>query len=627
MWDGNSPKLQLEKHAEIRLKLLATTDVHANLYPYNYYTDMPSGTVGLSRVASLVRDVRAAGTPCLLFDNGDSLQGTPLGDYAAFERKDAAQPHPVIAAMNTLGYDAATLGNHDFNYGLPFLEDTLKDADFPVVLANVRRADNAPFLPGSTLLSVATHDSSGAAHVIKVGVIGLTPPQIMKWDAQNLNGKLCVHDIVVAATFEISHLKAEGADLIVALCHSGIGGSEHVPEMENAIVPLSRLAGIDAIVAGHSHDLFPNNTPATGSEIDPASGLINGVPVVQPGYWGSHLGIIDLRLSQDQGKWRVIDAGVSLVAITSGGPGGLPAASDDDITQAIADDHQGTLNFIRRKVGETTVPIESYLSLISNSAAIQIVADAQRAYASLLLKDHPLAHLPLISAAAPFKAGGRGGPDNYVDIPIGDLAIKNLSDLYMYPNALCIVEATGAQAKMWLERAACAFHQIDPNTADQPLIDHDFAGYNFDVLDGLTYLIDVTVPAKFTADGEVMRAGPGRIRNLCHMGSPIGPEDRILIVTNNYRAAGGGHFAAAAQTKMVHADTTSVRDVLIQHVVAQRRISRIANDTWSFLPVGRSDILFETGPGLLRQPDLIKQHKLTASGITDAGFARFYLSL
>ncbi|WP_375551497.1 metallophosphoesterase [Rhodophyticola porphyridii] len=205
------------------MRILATSDLHANLHPYNYYTDRPQNTGGLARLGRIIAQLRAASDNCILVDNGDTLQGTPLGDFAAQVRTSDGRPHPMVAAMNVLGYDAMTLGNHDFNYGLDFLQSTLSGGAFPAVLANIRRADGTPLLPPWVILDRDMHDTTGRLRRLRIGLIGLAPPQTLKWDRSLLDGQLEAEDILDAARREIRAMRDAGADLVIVLCHSGVG--------------------------------------------------------------------------------------------------------------------------------------------------------------------------------------------------------------------------------------------------------------------------------------------------------------------------------------------------------------------------------------------------------------------
>jgi len=608
------------RHAdpELRVTLLATSDLHGHIQPHDYYRDEPAGGLGLARLAPLVEAQRRAAPNSLLFDNGDTLQGTPLGDYAARERARDGRPHPVIAAMNALGYDAATVGNHDFNYGPDFLTRTLADAEFPVVLANLTYQDGSPFLPPAIMLNRRMQDSAGEWHAIRVGVIGLAPPQITIWDKPVLQGRLQSHPIVATAARAATGLRAEGADLIVALCHSGIGPEDDRPELENAILPLARLAGCDAIVAGHSHVVFPVPDSC-------GTGILHGTPVVQPGAFGSHLGRIALTLRRRDDGWRVTSAQADT----------LPARDTPDeigptqarILAVTATDHKATLAYIRRRIGATTRPLTSYFALISNTSALSLKATAKRAAAVRALQGHPLAHLPLLAVAAPLKAGGRGGPQNYIDIPVGPLSIRNVADLYSYPNKLRILRLTGVDIRDWLDRAASIFRQITPGGRDQLLIDPAFASYNFDILNGLTYTIDPSQPAAYSADGLTRFETPGRIADLCYQGQPVMPGDEFLVATNSYRASGGGHFGAATRGDLVLDPNLTAQDILIRHITDHVPVTPEPLNTWRFAPMPGTSVIYETGPGAANHPQDIAALNLTRLEDSPTGFARFRMEL
>ena len=241
----------------LRLRLLGLPDLHANLYPYDYYRDCPDDSVGLARVASLVVEARRAAPNCLLFDDGDILQGAPLGDLAAEAIiADPTAVHPVIAAMNTIDYAVATLGNHDFNYGLEALDRAYAQARFPVVCCNVRKSDGSPWFPPSIVIERTFVDESGTGRQLKVGVIGAAPPQIAQWDEAHVRGRLLTVDIVEAVGAELGELRAR-VDLVVVLCHSGISRLASTLGEENAGQDLAKLDGIDALFLGHQHLLFP----------------------------------------------------------------------------------------------------------------------------------------------------------------------------------------------------------------------------------------------------------------------------------------------------------------------------------------------------------------------------------
>ena len=620
---------------QAHLRIMETTDLHVHVFPYDYYADKPVDTVGLSRTASIIESIRAEATNTLLVDNGDFLQGNPLGDYIAYERgmKDGDM-HPVITAMNTLGYDAGTIGNHEFNYGLGFLEKSAAGANFPIVLANIAkkqganpREDETLFKP-YVILDREVTDGAGNTHPIRVGIIGFTPPQVMNWDRKHLEGNVEARDIVTTAEAFVPQMKEEGAEIIIALSHSGIGAAQHEDGMENASVPLAAVDGIDALMTGHSHLVFPSADYEGQDAIDLSAGTIHGKPAVMGGFWGSHMGLIDLLLERDGNAWKVVSTTSEARPIYERGEDRsiTPLVEDDaEVLDSIRPEHEATLDYVRRAVGETSAPLYSYFALVADDPSVQIVSIAQSWYIAQMMKGTEYEGLPILSAAAPFKAGGRGGPEYYTDVPAGPVAIKNVADLYLYPNTVRAVKVTGAQIKGWLERSAGMFNQIEPGASDAPLLNPDFPSYNFDVIDGVTYQIDLSQPAMFDRDGNVVNEETNRIVNLSYEGKPIDPEAEFIIATNNYRASGGGSFPGTGDTIVFEAPDTN-RDVIVRYIVEQGTINPSADDNWSFAPMDGTTVLFETGP---KARDYMESVALDIedAGDTAEGYAQFRIKL
>jgi 2',3'-cyclic-nucleotide 2'-phosphodiesterase/3'-nucleotidase len=608
------------------LRLLGLTDLHANLYPYDYYRDRPDDSVGLARAASLVAEARREAPNCLLFDDGDILQGTPLGDLAAEAIiADPTAVHPVIAAMNTLDYAVATLGNHDFNYGLEALERAYAQARFPVVCCNVRKSDGSPWFPPSIVIERAFVDESGTAYRLRIGVIGVAPPQIVQWDEAHVRGRLTTVDIVEAARAEIGELQGR-VDLIVVLCHSGISRLASTRGEENAGQDLAKLDGVDALFLGHQHLLLPGEDFVGIPGVDTERGTIHGKPAVMAGFWGSHLGIIDLRLEMDTG-WRVVEAQVEVRPIARRDADGRAIAlveSDASVLEAAKTAHEATLRHIRMPIGKLATRLQTYFALIGDVATVGLVNEAQRAYAAPLIAARAdLASLPMLSAAAPFKCGGRSGPYSFTDIAAGPLAIKDVADIYPYPNTLRVVKADGATLREWLERSASIFRRIDPSLRDeQPLLGPAFACYNFDVIDGVDYAIDVTQPARYDESGALVAPEARRIRALTFKGAPVDSNQSFLVVTNNYRASGGGGFPGCDGTSVVIEAPDANRDVLLKYVENKTEIVPKSNSAWRFAPWPSAVVAtYLTSPAasdLPAPPGL----KLTPMGLAPGGFLR-----
>lgn len=594
-----------EEREVVNLRLIETTDIHANYVNYDYYQDKETNDFGLIKTAELIKQARKEVKNSLLFDNGDLIQGTPLADYIAkVDVLQDGETHPAYKVMNLIEYDAANIGNHEFNYGLKFLQTSLKGAKFPYINSNVyvddkdkNPANDKNFFKPYVLLDRMVEDEKGIKHPLKVGVIGFVPPQIMQWDKANLQGKVIAKDIVETANKFVPEMKAKGADIIVAIPHSGIGSIENGYMKEDATYDLSKIDGINAIMFGHSHGIFPSEEYAGIADVDIAKGTINGVSAVMPGFWGNHLGIIDLKLEKREGKW-VVMSGQSEARSIVDEEGNPVVARDEKLFHAVESDHEDTLDYIRGPVGKTTAPINSYFSQVQDDPSIQIVNNAQRWYVEKHIEGTEYDGIPVLSAGAPFKAGTRGEVTYYTDIPSGTIAIKNVADLYLYPNTLSAVLVNGAQVKEWLEKSAGQFNQINPSsTAEQPLVNMDYRSYNFDVIDGISYQINVSKPARYDKEGKIVNVKYNRIQNITYNGKTVKSDQKFIVATNNYRANGGGKFPGLDGNNVVIASPDENRQIVIDYIREQGTINPSADGNWSFAPiVGKASITFETSP-------------------------------
>lgn len=619
------------------LRIMETTDIHVHVMPYDYYADRPVDTLGLARTAAHIRQARAEAANSILLDNGDFLQGNPMADYMAYERGlKEGDLHPVIAALNAIGIDASTLGNHEFNYGLDFLTKTVAGAKFPIVSANVVTKRGAEptkdkcLVRPYAILDRKLKDGAGAEHPIRIGVIGFLPPQIMQWDRGHLEGKVQTRDIVASAKAWVPVMREDGADIVIALSHSGISAARASEGMENASVPLAAVDGIDALLTGHSHLVFPSPAFAGHDMVNAETGHIHGKPAVMAGFWGDTLGLIDLLLERDGRGWRVLSSAVETRPIYRRSDDGTItplAASVPEVEAAVDDDHEATLRYIRRGVGRTAAPLFSHFALVTDDPAVRIVNQAQRWYVAGMLKGSRLEGLPLLSAAAPFKAGGRAGPDYYTDVPAGDIAIRNVADLYLYPNTIRAVKVTGAQLGDWLERSAGAFNRLEPGRADQILLNAAFASYNFDVIAGVTYGIDLAQPSKYDPKGILVNPGARRIVDLSHDGRPVDPTAEFIVATNNYRASGGGDFPGAGGDTIVFEGPDTNRDIIVRYIVETGTIDPGSTIGWHFCPMPGTSALFDTGPRASAYLDQVTGARISPAGDGPDGFARFRITL
>ncbi len=619
------PVRSIPTGTQAQLRLLATTDLHMHLTGHDYYADKTDVSVGLTRTAGLIHTARTEadknGMLCLLFDNGDSLQGTPLGDWAV---QNANQPHPLMLAFEHLHYDAIGLGNHDFNFGLDLLLKVMAQAPCPVLCSNLRglKGQGLPEIVAHAILDRAV-STEGVDYPVRIGVLSFLPPQTVQWDAHLLQGRIAVDDILASARKGITRLQRDGCDVVVALAHSGLhsgldDGTAH-GGMENAVRPLAALAGIDAVIAGHTHLHLPGAAHAGLAHVDPRTGDVHGTPVVMPGSAGSHLGVIDLMIQAgDDGSWAVagFDCALRPVSVRDA-HGALAPTIDEDraLSNLLAPAHAATRSRMHQPVGHTDKALHSYFSFIAPDRAMAVVAAAQAAALRPILAGAAAA-LPLLSAVAPCKYGGRSGPGSYTDVPAGKISLRHIADLHVFPNEMRAVIVTGRQVRDWLEMSAALFHQITPGSIDTPLINPAFPGHDFDVLHGLTWQIDLSSSARRISD---IRLG----------GIPIGADQRFVVALNNYRASGGGNFAAITSAEPLPVPPMTIRDALCAYVSGDRPPDplAVALPAWRFKPMPGTRVTMQTGPGATAHLGELVARNVEVSGPGADGFLCLSLPL
>lgn len=631
-----------EISAAVDLRIMETTDLHVHLHPYDYYADCPDPDLGLARLAELIDHARQQVPNCLLFDNGDFLQGTPVGDFFAYDRGVCAgEVHPVIAAMNALRYDAITLGNHEFNYGLEFLMASMSQAQFPTVSANILRKtgrvplfDQHLFRP-YRLLQRDVVDRAGRTRSICVGVIGVAPAQITLWERQQLDGRIQTRDMVDSVKAWVPEMREAGADIVVVLAHSGIGASQHTDLMENAVSPLARIEGVDLILCGHSHQVFPSPRFAGVPGVDLERGTIWGTPTVMSGFFGSHLGLIDMTLLQDGGKWLIVDTQVTTRALREASlhfaqPApleGLMPLHSPSVRRIVASAHDAVLDKIRQPVGQSETAINSFFAYLGRNAATALVAHAQKDFVSKQLERDAHGDLPLLSAVSPAKVGGFGGARNFTNIDAGMMTLRALADLYVFPNRIAACRVSGKEVLLWLERAASAFRQLKPGQGDQDLIDPAFPGYNFEIIYGLDYTIDLMAPARFGPDGREIDASHSRIRNVTLNGTPLDSDAEFILCTNSFRAQGAGGFAGTGFDGIVLEHPAITRDILCEYVKAHSPLNIPARSPFRLQTDSGVSAILRTGVAAYAHLDLISDFGPEILGIDENGFLKVKLCL
>ncbi|GAB3262412.1 bifunctional metallophosphatase/5'-nucleotidase [Arthrobacter pigmenti] len=540
------------KNHTVDLTVMGTTDLHGHVENWDYfknaeYDDGAGNDVGLAKISTLVDQVRAdrGDEHTLLIDSGDTIQGTSLTNYFANVEPitDTGDLHPVAAAMNAIGYDAAALGNHEFNYGLPLLRKFESQLDFPLLAANAvgARTGEPAFQP----YVIKTVNVKGAKPV-QVGILGLTNPGVAIWDKHNVEGKLSFPGIVEQAQKFVPQMKAAGADVVVASAHSGTSGTstygDELP-VENASTALAKeVPGIDAVLVGHAHEEIEERfvtNEVTGER----------VLLTEPLKWGMRLSVMDFELAKNRGQWDVTSMSANTLNTNT-------VAADPEISELVADEHQTVIDYVNTPIGTATESMPAAESRYRDTAVMDFVNEVQANAVDQSLEDGPNADLPVISIAAPFN--------REAGIPQGPVTIRDIAGLYIYPNTLFGVEMTGAQIKDYLEYSARYFAQLEPGepvNIDNLTNAGGIPDYNYDMISGLTYEIDVSEPV-----GE-------RITNLQYQGKPVDPDQRFAVATNNYRQSGGGNFPHIDQAPVLVNQQQEIRQLLINYVTEQGTIN------------------------------------------------------
>lgn len=556
-------------HRSFKFTVLGTTDLHGNVFNWNYfknaeYDDAAHNDVGAAKCATLIKAVRKerGARTCLTLDAGDTIQGTPLAYYfAKIEPISRTVKHPMALAMNSIGYDAAALGNHEFNYGMDLLRTFERQLHHPLLGANALdwNTGRAVF-PSYTLKRVKVP----GRRPLTVGIVGLVTPGVAIWDKANVEGKVKFNGIVEQAKKVIPEVKRRGADVVVVSCHSGMDTSssygDALPYPENASTLLAQqVPGIDAILVGHAHVEIPQRyvtNEKTGKQV-----LLS-----EPLCFGERVTVMDLNLEQNRwGRWQVASSTSTLLNSNT-------VPEDPEVAALLKPAHQKVLTYVNSVIGTCTEEMTGARAVVEDSAAVDLINQVQAQAVKEGLAGTSDADTPVLSIAAPFS--------RTAVIPQGDVTVRDVAGLYIYDNTLLGIKFTGAQVKAYLETSAAYFKQVSgtgPFTIDQltnavtPTAPNGTPDYNYDVMGGLdkplTYDIDVTA------------ASGSRIRNLSYGGAAVSDSDSFVIAINNYRQSGGGGFPGVTTAEVVYNRQNEIRQLIIDWVTENKTIDPSAFHT------------------------------------------------
>ncbi len=512
--------------------IVATTDVHGRVLGWDYVRDAATPG-GLSRAATALETLRARYPANLvLVDAGDLLQGNPFATY--FGRYDKRQPQPIVDALNALQYDVVTPGNHDFDFGVDFLRRAATEATYRYVSANV--VDDS----GKALFAPTVVLSRGA---VKIGITGFTTPGVMLWDRAQLAAAshLRVRRIADAAPAAVAALDRAGVDLKVVLIHSGFGSSTYDTTGVGPENDAAALAAMnpkpDVVIVGHTHREIRDT-------------VINGVHFVQPKIWVQSLAVVHVTLAKDSaraGRYRVTGVRADLIPLAN-------VAESPRFTQRLNAAHQAARLWAGTPIGSASPGFDARYARVQDTPLLDFINEVQRRRAGTQL-----------SSAAAF--------DVQPGLPEGEVHQRDVLGIYPYENTLRAVKISGQQLREYLEHAARYFNTYEPG-APRTIINDSVAGYNYDVVSGVTYNIDLSRPAGL------------RIRGLAYNGKIVQPSDTFTMAVNSYRQAGGGAYTMIAHAPVIYDKGEDIRELLVDEIRRARTIQAATylHPSWAIIP-------------------------------------------
>jgi 2',3'-cyclic-nucleotide 2'-phosphodiesterase/3'-nucleotidase len=527
----NLPLAGSSSSKRVHIIVLGTTDLHGNLFPVDYYTNKADNR-GLSRISTLIKQFRRENQNVLLIDSGDTIQGTPLEYY--HNKKNNQPPDPMMLAMNALHYDAMTVGNHEYNFGLQVLEKARSEAEFPWLSANTyNKGTNQTHYTPYIVKEVAG---------VRLGVLGLTTPGIPNWENAPNYAELEFREPVSEAKKWVPVLRRkERADVVIIAMHMGLEqdlrtgeiNPGQVPNENRAIAIAKQVPGVDLIFMGHTHRDMP-------------SLVINGVQLIQANYWGRHLARVDLYLENAGRRWRVFARAARTIAMDD------RVAPDQELLKIGEPYDRETQAWLSRAIGQSAAELTAAEARFRDTAILDLIQRVQLKVGKAQ-----------VSMAAVFN------PDAH--IAKGPVTVRDIAGLYVYENTLVVLEVTGQQVKDALEHSAKYFRPYEPGKSAAELVDEKIPAYNFDIAEGVTYVLNIARPT-----GQ-------RIENLQFQGKPLSPTQKLRLATNNYRVNGGGGYTMYKGAPVVYRSSEEIRELIIDWVERHKTIPTEPTNNWKIV--------------------------------------------
>lgn len=555
----------------VQITIISTTDLHGNILPIDYYTNKPDAR-GLAKVASIIRAARKETPNLLLIDSGDTIQGTPL-EYV-HNKINNTPADPMMLAMNTLNYDAMTVGNHEYNFGLKVLTKARSEAKFPWLSANTyKKGTDEPYFTPYIIKEV---------NGVRVGTLGLTTPAIPNWEnAENYAGMEFREPVSEAKKWVVVLREKEHVDVVIIAMHMGIREDlltgevrpGEQPHENEAIAVAEQVPGVDVILMGHTHreipaltldvgqrqraiDALNKFTPSISNKTSNVNEKRAKLPLIldsalltQANYWGKHIARVDLYLEKDiiGDGWRVIGKSARTVPVDE------KTELDPEITKLVEPYDRETQTWLARTIGQSDADLTAEAARFRDTAILDLV---QRVQLEAGKAD--------VSMVASFNDRAR--------VNKGPITVRDIAGIYIYENTLVVIEVTGKQLKEALEHSARYFRAYEPGKTAAELIDPNIPGYNFDIAEGVIYDLDISKPF-----GQ-------RIQNLRFQGQPLDPSRKLRLAINNYRANGGGRYTMYKDAPVVYRSSEEIRDLIIEWVEKNKRVLTDPSNNWRLLP-------------------------------------------
>ena len=516
----------------VQITILGTTDLHGNINPIDYYTNKPDNR-GLAKVATLIKRIRGEQPNVLLIDSGDTIQGSPLESFHG--RKNNQPRDPMMLVMNSLKYDAMTVGNHEYNFGLKVLEKARQEALFPWLSANTYETKTGkPHYQPYLIRNVAG---------VKIGILGLTTPGIPNWDNPPNYAGLEFHNPILEAKKWVAVLRdREKVDVVVVAMHMGLGedlrtgevSPGQVPHENDAVQIAKQVPGIDVIFMGHTHRDVP-------------SLYINGVLITQANAWGRHLARADMYLEKSPQGWRVYAKAARTI------PTDDRVEADPEVVKLAEPYDRETQAWLGRTIGESAADLSAKDARFRDTAILDLIQKVQLEAGNAD-----------VSMVASFNSEAR--------IAKGPVSVRDIAGLYVYENTLAVLEVTGQQLKAALEHSAEYFKTYVPGKPITEQINEKIPSYNFDIAEGVNYELDISKPI-----GQ-------RIQNLTFKGQPVTPDQKFRLATNNYRVNGGGGYEMYKAAPVVYRSSEEIRELIIDWLEKHKTVPTEPNNNWKLVP-------------------------------------------